>query len=1653
MKTAIAKRLPWIFTAFVGMLVVTLAILSIATPAKSWTASTVPATDKNGSPVSTFTTTKVELNADKTAYVWAGSISTSLVGQGTPDSPYLIQSAEDWAYFVTTTSADDTAHYKLMCDIAFDATKNRNCPPKAAAFGGTFDGNGHTLYNPRKNRGSYGDAAKHPTTFFNLASGATFKNLTVDGLNIYSGANYESAFFGTINAGATVSHLTFKNAAVTNGDNASNSNIGCAILATNINGVAKANINSPDYNPTVLIENVTVKDAMTTCGNSQAAGGLVRHINPALKQVTFRNCDVEIDIVGVKGASNTAGIYISSAHTGWNSNMIESSLDLVFENCVSRGSITMPKAGANSANGGFIGQAGYPVWQNSGPSLIRSITFTNCTNYTDITVTGENFGSAGGFIGKVLAPVTMTDCANYGSVTGTATAAPTEPYMQCVGGIIGSASGIGNTYGLSMTNCVQNGDVFSTNNAGGLIGMHRSNSTNVQISLTATSVNCNVTGTNNAGGLMGFYFAHMGASDAAGSPKCPLCNNARISSCTAKDNVEHTSAYYYSSNSIAGFDLVSSAINVTVLLGDGTPGSAILHKHYAGKTDKLTADANTYIISNCTAYINGAGHNNLVNNSVYSPDKVYGLSTYAECLANTELANYQNDTYGAVAQLMKVGLQPGSTVSDYRLWKWEEGKPVLINDLLLPTPDDLNRVYDTKVSEVVVYQYKTVNTVDMIWYKKDGAVYRMIDNPPSDAGDYKLVLKAKDASDTLLQEVSREFTISPYTIDMSTLVWDYQDLETPFVYDKTEHTVQVKFADAWINDPAYITVAYTDNAKINAGDYEAGVTITPVNANFAVTGTLTPLSWNIGKTTLDISGLSVENTQVNYNGEAIELPILGMDSLFDKEALAVSYSVTPTDAGTYTVTATLSVGDTTNYSALVNGPTTLTADLTIKPITLSLVAEDRTLTYTGSALTIPYEVFDQEGNKVSIAPVVTITLDGTAVDAKDVVDVGVYTFTLNFGDTPNYSADAVTATLTIEKATPTFVVLGDTECIYDARPHLLEAVASNDGEVTIVYYDADGNIVEGGPLNAGTYLAVISVEGSKNWNASKLEKTIVVSAANDLELTYADIQFFRFTGFATYPVIYTPEGVSVNYTYTVTDKRGNPVDAAIYSGEYLVHVYAITTDGNHYNEADIAVNIERAPTEIYLTDTTLVYDGYIHHITPKMNHGESACTVSYYKNGVKYASPLDVGVYTVVAHFNGSSNYLGASAESTLTILPKEVSVPEYEWIFSENWYYDGYEHKVTLRGVDTDAFYVTYKNNASVNAGEFTATATITPTPNYVLSAGSKTQFTLDWQIKRASFHLNGIILPDATFVYDGEAHNPAIVGTLPAGVKVTFTQPQTDVGTYVVKATFSVDNPANFDTAEIIERAATMTILPASYDMSEFVFADKEVAYDGDTHTIKPDWKLPAGLTYKVTGEGTEIGTYTVTVTFTADSNHIAPNPMTAELHILPLSDKNEKLDIGYEYEGGKPHGSYMSVSKLPVDQELYDTSAIMKGSSVQSIYHFALTLNGVVIDPNGKVTISIPAGDEYKEKNGACIVRIITDKDGNVKELVPVNEVSVVDGYYVFATDDLSASFAIVGKETNVLLIVGICVGGAAVLGGLAFGVVKVVKTRKRDQEDDE
>ncbi|MBO4535149.1 MAG: hypothetical protein J5755_04360, partial [Clostridia bacterium] len=770
--------------------------------------------------------------------------------------------------------------------------------------------------------------------------------------------------------------------------------------------------------------------------------------------------------------------------------------------------------------------------------------------------------------------------------------------------------------------------------------------------------------------------------------------------------------------------------------------------------------------------------------------------------------------------------------------------------------------------------------------------------------------------------LSLKVTVAKANYDASDIVF----ADAAFDFDGSAKSL------AATNLPDGVTVSYSGNGQVNAGEYT-------VTATFAVDDNHEPIApktatLTINKADYDVSGIVFQGAAFTFDGTAKSLSASGLP-----QGVTVSYQGNgQINAGTYQVTASF-LGD-ANHNAIPPK----TATLTIHKADYDL----STFIFVG-------DEFDYDGEAKSL------TINGRLPEGLNVaytgngqVNAGTYQVTASFTGDANHNAVAdMTATLIINKVDyPLELSFASAEFNYDGQPHSIEVQGELPEGITIEY---EGN----GQINAGRYQVVATFVGVDD-NHNPIQPMSVGLTINKVDYDLSGVSFEDAS--VTYDgephsilVSGLPEGLSVNYSnngrteagsYTITatieaDLNHNEAvlratltilkadfdlsglrfeDASctfdgtaksilidgdlpqgltvsyegngqINAGEYQVTA-TFTADDNHNAPAPWTATLTIAKADVDMSgitfeDVLVAYDEEAHSIAID-GILPQGLTVAYTINGEAGNSAILRGTYTIVATFSADANHNApAPMSATLKIV---YGYPGLRVTNNLNKVYDGEpcaEPNATYRGQGeisvryklADADDSTYTSERPVNAGSYHYEVNLSDDGNYGGSSWGG-----NFTISRAPACLDEYV---SEFVYDGTAHTLVITGS---GDVTLSDNSFVDAGEYPV--TVTVAESANYEAGEF---DITVTVAKATFVPT---FEGATFTYDGDPKSLACG-DLPEGISVQYDGNGrTDAGAYVVTASFTVDDNYNAIADMTATLTINKATNEPVTLDLTTPY-----------------------------------------------------------------------------------------------------------------------------------------------------------
>ena len=450
-------------------------------------------------------------------------------------------------------------------------------------------------------------------------------------------------------------------------------------------------------------------------------------------------------------------------------------------------------------------------------------------------------------------------------------------------------------------------------------------------------------------------------------------------------------------------------------------------------------------------------------------------------------------------------------------------------------------------------------------YKLDGGSYNAELPKATNAGSYTVYYKVKGNNTTHSDSSEQSFTvtIAPKTVTAAVSVEPTSYTYTGEAIVPT--TVTVKDGTTVIPASEY-TVTYGNNT--NAG--KATVTVKDQDGgNYVVSGTAT---FTITKA--ELSGVTVSLGGWTY-GDTAKTPTVsgnlggGNVTYQYKADNASTYTSTvPTNAGTYTVKAT--VAESANYKAA-----TATGSFTIAPKTV-----------TNAAVTLSQTSYAYTGR--AFQPSVTVKDGTTVIPASeytvaytDNINVGTATVTVSDRAGGNYVVSG-TATFTITKAALSGVSVSLIGWTYGDTAKT-PTVSGNLGNANVTYQykaadAADETYTNVVPTNAGTYTVKATVAESANYAAATATRNFTIVPKAISKATVENIGEQEFTGRTITPTVTVKDGTVVLTDADYSVAYANNIDAGTAN-------VTITGKGNYTGSTSVKFTIAQAAAPVVVDDS------------------------------------------------------------------------------------------------------------------------------------------------------------------------------------------------------------------------------------------------------------------------------------------------------------------------------------------------------------------------------------------------------------------------------------------------------------------------------------
>lgn len=463
--------------------------------------------------------------------------------------------------------------------------------------------------------------------------------------------------------------------------------------------------------------------------------------------------------------------------------------------------------------------------------------------------------------------------------------------------------------------------------------------------------------------------------------------------------------------------------------------------------------------------------------------------------------------------------------------------------------------------------------------------------------------------------------------------------------------------------------------------------------------------------------------------------------------------------------------------------------------------------------------------------------------------------------------------------------------------------------IAIKDYNSDSAIeIAMGDFDYGRYALIVSYDSGRTEEISLKEDMILDAdvfkfyqvGEHEVTVSYGEktCSFKLSVKRGTLENIKFPENNVFTYdgkAHTVEIEGNVPANAVVtypggnsFTNAGTYNVTAIVTcEGYVTGKATTTVTIERAKHDmsgVKLNSKEVVYDGKSHslEIEGALPAGVSAPT--YYINGNKKSSAIDVGEYTVTASFaNNNINYEAIpNMEATLKIVSAEYDVDGIDIVFKSkdgsviNGAYKIYDGESVTFGINDRKFLpsgtqVSYKiSNAKgeavdditeVGVYEIKAEFIVPDNKNYK----PMQPITRTFEIRKAKHDIENIHFDSEVFLYNETSYS--IFVTFPYDfdmdeVDVAYEyylngellldgegnplSAVTNAGEYTVKAIFTVKNK-NYE--QIASKQATLEIKPYEIDIASFYYDDeRSFIWDGNPHKVSfYGWDIE-GLEYEI-------------------------------------------------------------------------------------------------------------------------------------------------------------------------------------------------------------
>ena len=414
-------------------------------------------------------------------------------------------------------------------------------------------------------------------------------------------------------------------------------------------------------------------------------------------------------------------------------------------------------------------------------------------------------------------------------------------------------------------------------------------------------------------------------------------------------------------------------------------------------------------------------------------------------------------------------------------------------------------------------------------------------------------------------------------------------------------------------------------------------------------------------------------------------------------------------------------------------------------------------------------------------------------------------------------------------------------------------------------FDSTGIVVEK-TFNYGENEVVNNAELS-------FDKTTLHVGDTKVVVTYGT--FTAEVAISVSPIDYTEE----DYTLVFADQT------VTYNGEQqtIDHLFESEHSGLTAKLSEVvSKNVGTYEYTVTFTNTNPDYNTPT-AVTKTLTINKAPLTITADNKGVKVG--LDIPAFT--------ASYAGFQGEDTETVLSGTLTFACTASKGSPKGTYD-----IEVSGVTAVNYEISFvKGTLTITEGTYTIVAS----GNTVTYNGSNQMFTV--KLMEGEVEVPGIVF---TYTVEGTAFTGA-----------------TNAGTYEVLVSY---NDATYGTGS---QTVTFTIAKATYDMSGVSFTDATLTYNGEVQNLVITGTLPEGVSVSYSEGLKDVGTKTITATFTGDAeNYNLIASKEATLTIVAKALEEEMFD-------SIPEQAFTGSAITPVVTGKFGEIALVEGTDFEVAY----------------------------------------------------------------------------------------------------------------------